>query len=283
MDLEQNGMKQSGWTIIVPMYRQPHLLLQCLAGIVHQSYFQHHVIVVYSDPETLEANNVSCTDWSVKRDGSAYRFTNDVDEAALAVMSWHTPHDVQFLDCSEALLKRGSLWDAAADGAWKSNYALPHVSTEWVMPSWDADYYPLPAWDLHMSKAMQMHADGVFVMRFATPDAPTVTVNADLPEYPAIYPGWGGYLSLEQCIALNVGDDQLHYASSWDDTSVGLNPQLWRTKHLQDGVPMPEPGKTPEWELSRKATQLGLSRIAHGRSWLLHKYSILGEAESVGA
>lgn len=264
------------------MYRQPHLLLQAIAGIVRQSMYRHKIIVVYSDGPRMGAED-DCADWSVNERGEAYRFCEDIFDAWMRCPKDDFT-DVTWLDCTDDLLAAGPMWDAAADGAWKSNYGLKHVTTEWVAPAWDADYYPMPCWDHYMAKAMlATGSHGVYVSRFLAPDAPAVTVDASLPHHPAIYPGWGGYLTREALLNMAPGDDEIRRTSQWDDMSIGLNPQFWRMSDLHGSVPIPDPGHTPEWGLSRKAQDCGLFRIAHGRSFILHKYSIIGEAESVGA
>lgn len=273
-------MLQDGSTIIIPMRGQPHLLIQAIAGLRAHSVVWHRIAVVYSDAPV--------SDWAVDQCGQAYRHVENMQDVQWYLAECGLDEGVEFFDVTAECETEPS-WPPA-DGAWKSNYGLQLATTPWVCPAWDADYYPLPEWDQHMIEAMEAtDGRGVYVPRFCDPHARPVTVPVGLPEHPAVFPGWHGYLTeadvreaQRMCdrgtVATWVEPGNVLAATGWADTSIALNPQWWPTDILGGEVPIPEMGKTPEWELSKKIEACDLRRRAHSRSFILHKYSVVGGA-----
>ena len=263
------------------MYRQPNLLWQCICGIAQHSVIKHRIIVPFSDGIDM-GDESDVTDWCVDIGGQAWRHFSSVREAQSPIMSYGKAEGfpIRFMDVTGDILREGKSTWAPEDGARKVNFALPKVETEWVFPFWDADYYVLPAWDFFMLRAAETTGfNGVYVPLFDLPEARPV-VTGDLPEHPAVFPGWSGYLTLREIhqkyiSAGPVGEDEIRRCSSWADTSqVSINPQWWRTDALGESIDLPAQGHTPEWALAKRAQDRGFDRIAHGRSRILHKYSV---------
>ena len=105
-------MMDTGSTIIIPMYRQPHLLLQCVQGIIRHSSIKHRIIVPFSDGiERGDESDVS--DWYVDAGGRARREVASVREIAKRITRFGAMcgHLIRFMDVTDRILREGrSTW-----------------------------------------------------------------------------------------------------------------------------------------------------------------------------
>ncbi len=150
----------SGASIVTPNYSQPGFLAQTLAMLVRRSFYQHRIIVVWSDPERLDPGRIpAASDYEICQDGTHRQPFKSLRQFFSECASFLKRHNIQVVDCTEEALttraryERGEVypgareWGGGVDAGFKCNIGVRHVTTPWVCGLWDADFTATQDWD----------------------------------------------------------------------------------------------------------------------------------------
>ena len=144
-------------TVVIPMLSQPNFLASALRGLVKHSLLSHRILVIYSHPEMQ--GHVPYQDYTVDISLRGYRKYASIRDYREKRGDWCAEHHIEFHDVTEQALafeeqyKAGKIysggnWEGGHDTAFKDNFGLALVDTEFVVNNFDADFYPGPGWDV---------------------------------------------------------------------------------------------------------------------------------------
>lgn len=165
-------------TIIIPMFAQPNFLATTLYGLVKNSVLKNRIIVVWSDPARQGEGGAKdyLTDYSVLiNEGKlkGYQKYGNVQDYMAQNADFIAKNEIEFVDVTEesyefmleykaGLIWKGNAvkpapgnWEGGQDIAFKDNWGIKLTTSEYVMPNWDADFFPSPGWDEILIRTME--------------------------------------------------------------------------------------------------------------------------------
>ncbi len=287
----------NGFTIIIPMYRQPNHLATCLRGLIRNSHLQHRILVVWSDPGQF--GHAKANDFAVDRESLVrYQKYTNVEDYIKRRGDWAVEHNIEFHNVTEqakqfqveyaAGIHHENPWMDGTDTAWKDNVGIHMTESEFVVPNWDADFYPAPGWDeplLHLANSLfSQKKELIFVPTHVQP------VQFDvLPEWKDIYVDCKyiacARLTLPLLRAENsIFDEEFEeFFRKWRQEVFiaerpGLRehlhhfPVLYRTEQLKNTIgPYSYMGAGYDLEIDDRCGRLGFTKITPRNSYLMHK------------
>lgn len=268
-------------TIIIPVCRQPHLLLQAVDGIIRHSTYSPKILVSFVDTVELP------TDWSVDTSGVIHVSLVTIEQALSRIAALYDGYPIRAVSHQQisGVTPNEDLAAAVCE-------AVAHVDTEWVCPVWDADMYALPRWDYFLEELRVAYPNNSvlqpMVVRDSFGDLHCGKIRdygqfSDMPCVSRI--PWTWYINLDDLYARidaaqpNVKEDLISdvlSTTSGVDTTPGIHPQCWRMRDMHSQHLSVPPHGGLDWAFAALAEQCNLTRYAHRKSLYLHKVSIVG-------
>ena len=141
-------------TIIIPTLKHPNFLSTCIRGLLQNSAHRHKIIIVCSFPRTKADDFLINPETQEK-----YQEYETISEYLNANAELLTGCDIETIDATDKFVafaekyRRGEIYadkyeiQDGVDIAFKNNIGIEHTDTDWIIPNWDDDFYPSPAWD----------------------------------------------------------------------------------------------------------------------------------------
>ena len=145
-------------TIIIPSFTHPNFLETTVEALVRNSFYKHKIMIVGSDPVKVDGRNAA-DDFKVNQNFERYQKYKSVNEFLNNRENWLKKNNVVYVDTTDAAKKlrveyaKGNVYggktfmENGVDIAFKNNIGLELVTTDFVMPNWDDDFYPGWHWD----------------------------------------------------------------------------------------------------------------------------------------
>lgn len=293
-------MSDSALTVIMPLFRQPNFLATALYGLVKNSTTNPKIIVVWSRQEAFVERSPRPPDWLVYENRERFREYATVQEFiarhGTGPDSWCARHNITFYDATEeGHALRSELGDAYIDGtdsAYKINLGIGMAETEYIVPNYDADFFPSEDWDGELYRLMREHNG---------PKQTWIPTHVQ-PKFYEVLPAWAENDELEAsreiaCTHLTwpVSDPLcILHEDDWDDLSqYGLygkrptiieacgerrqahwNPQAFRTEEFREYIKGFPWGTGTDLEVDNIAARAGFMKASSYRSFILHKASV---------
>ncbi len=217
-DISTDEKSPSGWTIVFPAWNDPHLLSIALHGIVKHSAFQHKIVLVWSDPTAFQNDPVvsgtlggdDCSagcayDPETKDPYVKYHTSREFFEKNA---QWLHAHNIHIHDITEDCLRfrreylegkisagKTGQFIGWIDVAFKLNYGLSQVNTDWALMLFEDDMYPSPGWDLRLMETVQVEP-GRHSIYLPTQVYPMRTRSWGLPPSPLYKDIWEDFRHL---------------------------------------------------------------------------------------
>ncbi len=154
------------FTIVMPVFRQPNFLHQALTGIKRNSTANPKIIVVWTRAEEFAefdqrrgVNNAPASDFLINSEGQREKRYASIQEYMDREALFLQTLDIYFYEANEeGWTLRNELGDSYIDGtdsAYKINLGIEMAETEFIIPNYDADFYPSPGWDKGLLNAIE--------------------------------------------------------------------------------------------------------------------------------
>jgi hypothetical protein len=292
------------YTICIPVFTQPHFLSTALHGLLKHSRRKARILVVDSDQSNSRPQDSPRQDfYRHPETHETYRTYTDVKDFFHLHADWLARHHVEYFDTTEPFQQ---WWTKFGDGqhgtsrkfqggmdiAFKNNWILPQVETEWVIPNWDADFYPMPDWDSHLFELTQTELctnRTALIPTHVQPSAMNI-----LPDWTDLWVESREIASPRLCLPTlspdcAFTDDELveFYQAHKRDRLVLSEmagrrerlhwvPMAFRTEELREIIgPWNYQGSGYDIEFDDRCGKLGIRKLSHGASWIFHKACIL--------
>ncbi len=208
---------QSDWTITFPAWNDAHLLSIALHGLVRHSTYRHRINIIWSDPAAFETEETKDSLGGDDRDvGRAFDPITLKPYVKYATVrdffsqnaQWLADHDIYIFDITDACLDfrkrflRGEIssrhpgqFIGWIDVAYKLNYGLSLLETEWALMLWEDDMYPSPGWDQRLMETASAN-NSKHAIYIPTQVYPMRTQSWGLPENPPYENIWEDFRHL---------------------------------------------------------------------------------------
>lgn len=278
-------------TVVIPLYRQPNFLAQAIEGLVSRSVTNPEILVVWADtertkeafPHRAEWDN-PCRDFVVGPDDARRTHYASIQDYIARRGAWAMANGVTFYDSTDeciAVRKAAGDFVDGCDIAVKNNIGNRMVTTPYIVPNYDADFYPSRGWDAELlALAESAPGKGAFIPVHVQPrtdyDPP-----ADIEETRRI-----------ACNVLSWGvpHDHCHVTrDDWDSLVESLRsdrrisepcgvrrdlhylPMLFRTEEFKAAGDYSMIGTGYEVEMDDRLGRLGFMKHSNYRAFNLHK------------
>lgn len=296
-------------TIIIPMYRQPNFLATTLRGLIRNSRLKNRIVVVWSDPfrqkESLASDYLADYDTLIDENRLyAYQKYASIQHYMEKQADFIAEHEIEFADVTKPAYefmqeyKAGKIWQGNAakpastpweggqDIAFKDNWGVNMVTSEYVMPNWDADFYPSPGWDeILLENAQKMPPKSIIVPAQMQP------LQFDsLPQWTNAWEDGRSIacgrltMPIPQRNGNTVTDEELEdFFVKWARDEVmeerpGVRnrlhhfPVLYRTEELKNTIgPYNYQGAGYDLEIDDRCGNLRFRKFTDRRVWCIHK------------
>jgi hypothetical protein len=292
------------YTICIPVFTQPHFLSITLDGLVKHSRLNARILVVDSEQEDIRPQDTPRPDFYRHPDShQEYYEYRDVKQFFDVHVDWLAAHHVEYFNVTNpfqqwwqqkkaGLLGGSTTFQGGMDIAFKNNWILPFVETEWVIPNWDADFYPMPDWDIRLFELTQTELCTNRTALIPTHVQPSA-MNT-LPGWTDIWVESREIASPRLCLPTlspdcAFTDDELveFYQAHKRDHLILSEiagrrerlhwvPMAFRTEELREIIgPWNYQGGGYDIEFDNRCGKLGIRKLSHGASWIYHKACIL--------
>jgi hypothetical protein len=282
-------MNASPLTVIMPLFRQPNFLSMALYGLVTRSVTRPRILVVWSRREAYPETAPQIQDFLVDADRQVSRPYATVQDWIARHGDWATAHNIAFHEVTQMGLqlrdKLGSDYIDGTDSAYKINYGIELADTEYIVPNYDADFFPSHGWDAALLACMRRH-DG--------PKHTWIPTHVQPRYFDWLWPSFD---DIEESRALActhltwpVGDARHIVAEvQWDGLVKSLtsgreiiepcgarreahwNPQAFRTEEFREHIKGFPWGTGTDLEVDNIAGRAGFTKVSTYRSFILHK------------
>lgn len=306
-------------TIIIPEFFHPNFLSLCLRKLVQYSRLKHKILVVGSDLDKVRQAGAEGVDdlkdtgqggdWLIDpRTEKKYRKYYSMNDFLRENREWMEDNGIEYVDVTEEAIefrkkyKRGEVvrgkteLQGGVDIAFKNNFGLRLVDTEFVIPNFDDDMIPSPGWDEPLFNLAEKYSDtfSVFIPTHVQP----YLFSED--------PGWSDCWTESRQIACNrlaipiVGrNDVFLYEEEWTGwcernkrhdilsepcgvrAKLHYLPMLYRTECLKMIGQYCYKGSGYELEIDDRAAAIGFRKISPCDSFILHKGYLAVRPEEV--
>jgi hypothetical protein len=300
------------YTICIPIFTQPHFLSATLHGLINNSRLTPRIIVMDTRHDLCRPTHSPCRDFYTHPDTrQRYHHYTSVLDFFEKNAAWLEKHHVEYWDLSDQFAqwwedyhagKYGTpkVFEDGMDIAFKNNYIMDYVDTEWMIPNWDADFYPMPGWDAFLFSTME-HGQANYG------DLACYIPTHVQPAHMDPLPNWPNYWEDSRCIsryrptAPTVHSDcaftaeelvqfyQDHKAQGWIHAEpaghrdkVQWVPIFFRTNVLRNVIgPWSYQGGGYDLEFDNRCGTKGIIKVTHGESWIYHKAWLICRPEEL--
>lgn len=308
-------------TLLIPMYSQPNFLATTLRGLVRNSRLKNRIVVIWSDPARQDQVCASALDYLADYDMlmkenklKTYQKYSSIQDYMTRQADFIAENKIEFVDVTEPAYefmlkyKAGKIWkgnsvkpantpwEGGQDIAFKDNFGINITDSEYVMPNWDADFYPSPGWDeILLENAQLMPPRSILV--------PVQMQPLEFDELPQWTNAWedGRYVAcgrITMPIPRRGGntttDEELEeFHAKWARAELIKErpgernylhhfPVLYRTEELKNIIgPYNYQGSGYDLEIDDRCGHLGFRKLTDRRSWCIHKAYVAVKSEWV--
>lgn len=293
-------------TIIIPELEHPNFLAVCLMGLIKNSVHKHKIIIVWSEPKRIRPDEGIGSDFIVNPDtGKRYQKYHNVREFLNIKADFLIENQITDIDVTEDIVeffekyKRGEIFpdkinvQGGVDIAFKNNVGIHHASTQWVIPNWDDDFYPSPAWDDNLFYVANKYQNNraVFIPAHVQPFRFDVT--------PEVHDVWSQFKDIA-CNRLTIpihrnyvtDEEWTEFCLKWTEWKVDIEPCglrsnlhylpiLYRREYLEELGPYCYQGSGYEVEYDNRLAEHRFLKMSPRSSFILHKGYIAVRPEDI--
>jgi hypothetical protein len=291
------------YTICIPVFTQPHFLSLTLEGLVKHSRLRARILVVDSDQSDTRPQDSPRQDfYRHPETRETYRAYKDVKDFFHVHSDWLARHHIEYYDATAdfetwwAEFCGGQYgtpqkFQGGMDIAFKNNWVLPQVETEWVIPNWDADFYPMPDWDKHLLSLLDFCDDSRTALIPTHVQPVAMSALPDWKDYWVESRSVSGHrlclptlfsdcaFTDDKLVAFHIEHKRSNLILTESAGKRGILhwvPMAFRTTELRDLIgPWSYKGSGYDIEFDDRCGQVGIQKVSHGASWVYHKANIM--------